>query len=330
MSAGRGPLLAVDELRGEIFTSSAQPLTAVDDVSFALARGEILALVGESGSGKSMVAAAILGLVDPPGRIVGGSMLFGSRELRGLSDRQLRGLRGDRLAMLFAGATTALNPMLRIDAQMIESLRAHRIISRSAARERCPVALARVGVAAPQECLRAYPNELPAGTRARVAIAIAFLHGPELIVADEPTLGLDLIVRAHIVVLLRKLVRDSGAALIWTTQDITMTSRLAERICVMYAGRIVEEGAADEVLSRPRHPYTRGLIDSTATHAAPRERLRQINGIAPSLGDLASGCAYRPRCPYATVECAEPVTLRAVGADRRRVRCIHPLRTQED
>ena len=159
MSAGRGPLLAVDELRGEIFTSSAQPLTAVDDVSFALARGEILALVGESGSGKSMVAAAILGLVDPPGRIVGGSMLFGSRELRGLSDRQLRGLRGDRLAMLFAGATTALNPMLRIDAQMIESLRAHRIISRSAARERCPIALARVGVAAPEECLRAYPNE---------------------------------------------------------------------------------------------------------------------------------------------------------------------------
>jgi peptide/nickel transport system ATP-binding protein len=318
------PLLSVVGL-STYFDTRAGVAKAVDDVSFALGRGEVLGLVGESGSGKSMTAYSILGLVDPPGRVVGGRIFFDGRDLAALSDEEMRQLRGNRIAMIFQDPMLTLNPVLRIDTQMIEAVRAHADVSWGAARERSREALLKVGIPAPDERLSGYPHQFSGGMRQRVAIAIAMLNRPDLIIADEPTTALDATIQGQILYEMQKLTREAGAALLWITHDLSVIAGLADRVCVMYAGRIVEQGATEAVLDTPRHPYTRGLLDSVPGNARPREKLRQIQGMTPPLTELPSGCAFRPRCLYATAECSETPETRPYGAIGQTIRCFHPL-----
>src|SRR5215831_11012412 len=256
---------------------------AVDGVSFSVRRGEVLGLVGESGSGKSMTAYSILGLVEPPGRVVAGRILFGGIDRAALSAEEMRQIRGNRIAMIFQDPMATLNPVLRIDTQMIEAIFAHESTSRSAARERAREALAKVGIPSPDERLEAYPHQFSGGMRQRVAIAIALLNRPDLVIADEPTTALDATIQAQILHEMQKLTSETGAALIWITHDLSVIAGLADRVCVMYAGRIVEQGATVDVLGAPRHPYTGGLLSSIPGNASPRERLRPIQGMTPPL-----------------------------------------------
>ncbi|HEX8010738.1 MAG TPA: ABC transporter ATP-binding protein [Casimicrobiaceae bacterium] len=317
-------LLSVTGLNTHVVTP-AGVAKAVDDVSFSVRRGEVVGLVGESGSGKSMTAYSILGLVDPPGRVVGGRIVFDGRDLATLGTGEMRQLRGNRIAMIFQDPMLTLNPVLRIDTQMVEAILAHQRISTAEALQRAREGLVKVGIASPDPRLRAYPHELSGGMRQRVAIAIALLNRPDLVIADEPTTALDATIQGQILYELQKLTREAGAALIWITHDLSVISGLADRVCVMYAGRIVEQGATADVLGSPRHPYTRGLLDSIPANAEPRERLKPIPGMLPPLTELPSGCAFRPRCPYATAECGEIPPVRPYGAVGQSIRCFHPL-----
>ena len=315
-------LLEVEGLRTHFFTK-AGVVKAVDDVSFAVDRGRVLGLVGESGSGKSMTGYSILGLVDPPGRIVAGSIRLDGRELTTLDDRAWRNLRGNRVAMVFQDPMMTLNPVLRIDTQMVEAVRAHHDVSDSAALERCREALVRVGIPSPDERLRGYPHQFSGGMRQRVAIAIALVNKPDVVIADEPTTALDVTIQGQILHEMQRLCRDSGTALIWITHDLSVIAGLADEVCVMYAGRIVEAGAVDEVLDSPMHPYTRGLLDSVPSRNTPGRPLAQIRGMTPSLLKLGEACAFRERCSRAIDPCrsAPPVQL----AGSRSVRCVNPL-----
>ena len=302
---------------------------AVDEVTFSVRRGEVLGLVGESGSGKSMTAHSILGLVEPPGRVVAGKILFGGRDLAALTDAEMRQVRGNRIAMVFQDPMGTLNPVLRIDTQMVEAVLAHEAMSRAAARDRARAALGRVGIASPDEGLDAYPHQVSGGMRQRVAIAIALLNRPDLVIADEPTAALDATIQGQVLYEMQKLTLESGAALIWITHDLSVVAGLADRVCVMYAGRIVEQGATADVLRAPRHPYTGGLLASIPGSAAPRERLRPIQGMTPSLTDLPTGCHFRPRCPRATAQCTAVPETRPYGAIGQSIRCFHPLQDAE-
>ena len=319
---GSQVLLEVDNLQTEFATRDGV-LRAVQGVSFGLDRGQILGLVGESGSGKSVTGFSILGLIDPPGRIAGGSVRFDGQELVGAPEQRLRALRGKRIAMIFQDPMMTLNPVLSVETQMVETVLAHEQVSRQAARDRALDALGRVGIASPQERLAQYPHQFSGGMRQRVAIAIALLHNPDLIIADEPTTALDVTVQGQILYEMQKLVREVGSALIWITHDLAVIAGLADRVAVMYAGRIVEEGAVDEVLGAPAHPYTRGLLDSVPANNVGARRLNQIPGMTPSLLKLAPGCAFRERCKYAAERCGQMPELAALGA--RRVRCHFPL-----
>ncbi|MBI3899837.1 MAG: ABC transporter ATP-binding protein [Gammaproteobacteria bacterium] len=316
------PILSVDGLQ-TVFVGKGSVLKAVDDVSFQVAPGEVLGLVGESGSGKSVTAYSIMGLVDPPGEVIGGRILFRGQDLRQLQPEQWRSLRGNRLAMIFQDPAMALNPVLRIDTQMIEAIKAHERVSSNAARARARAVLVQVGIAAPDERLRAYPHQFSGGMRQRVAIAIALLHKPDLIVADEPTTALDVTLRGQILYEVQKLCRESGTSLLWITHDLSVIAGLADRVCVMYAGRIVEQGSVQQVLEAPLHPYTRGLIDSVPTRDRRGQPLTPIPGSAPSLQNLPHGCAFRERCSYATDVCGEEPLLSAQHG--RQFRCFHPL-----
>jgi peptide/nickel transport system ATP-binding protein len=302
-------VLALKDLRTH-FHTRAGVVPAVDGVSFTLERGRVLGLVGESGSGKSVTGFSILGLVDPPGRIVGGSIRLDGQELVGMPQDELRQLRGRRIAMVFQDPTTTLNPVLTIGQQMTLALRAHEPVSTAGARGRARDALGLVGIPSPEERLDAYPHQFSGGMRQRVAIAIAMLHRPDLIIADEPTTALDVSIR------------ESGTALLWITHDLAVISSLADEVCVMYAGRIVERGRTSELLERPRHPYTRGLLDSVPSLAEPGAELRQIPGTTPSLVGIAPGCAFRARCARADGVCSTMPELAEAG---RAARCHHPL-----
>ncbi len=315
-------LLSVQGLRTEFATRDGV-LPAVADVSFELARGEVLGLVGESGSGKSVTGFSILGLIDPPGRIAAGRIVFDGAELVGAPPESLRRLRGKRIAMIFQDPMMTLNRVLSIETQMVETVQAHESTSRDAARRRAIDALGRVGIASAAERLAQYPHQFSGGMRQRVAIAIALLHKPDLIIADEPTTALDVTVQGQILYEMQKLVRESATALIWITHDLAVVAGLADRIAVMYAGRIVELGEAAAVLDAPAHPYTRGLLDSVPAATRPGSRLRQIRGATPSLLRLGAGCAFRERCDRAATECAIMPPL-AVH-DGRTVRCVRPL-----
>jgi len=315
-------LLEVANLQTEFATRDGV-LRAVQEVSFELDRGQILGLVGESGSGKSVTGFSILGLIDPPGRIAGGSVKFDGRELVAAPESELRALRGKRIAMIFQDPMMTLNPVLSVDTQMVETVLAHEKVSRNAARARAIDALGRVGIASPEERLAQYPHQFSGGMRQRVAIAIALLHSPDLIIADEPTTALDVTVQGQILYEMQKLVREVGSALIWITHDLAVIAGLADRVAVMYAGRIVEEGAVDDVLESPAHPYTRGLLDSVPANNVGSRRLNQIPGMTPSLLRLSAGCAFRDRCSYAQARCEQMPELAAHGAGK--VRCHFPL-----
>ena len=318
-------LLEVEGLRTHFFTKTGV-VKAVDEVSFTLDRGEIVGLVGESGSGKSITGYSIMGLVDPPGRIVAGSIRLDGRELTSLDAESMRRLRGNRVAMIFQDPMMTLNPVLRIDRQMTEAILAHDDVTEASALERARDALERVGIPSPDERLKAYPHQFSGGMRQRVAIAIALLNRPDLVIADEPTTALDVTIQGQILHEVQKLARETGTALVWITHDLSVVAGLADRVCVMYAGRIVEQGTTAQVLETPAHPYTQGLLDSVPSRNAPGARLRQIPGMTPSLADLPPGCAFRERCSRADAACGEAPAMRVRDDDARRgVRCHHPL-----
>jgi peptide/nickel transport system ATP-binding protein len=320
--AVRQPVLAVKNLQMQFATRDGV-VKAVDDVSFSVMPGEIMGLVGESGSGKSMTAYSIMRLIDAPGKIVGGSVLLNGMELLDLSAEQMRHVRGNRIAMIFQDPMMTLNPVLRIDTQMIEAVRAHQKVGKAAAREMARDALARVGIASPDERLLAYPHQFSGGMRQRVAIAIALLNKPDLIICDEPTTALDVTIQGQILYEMQKLCRESGTALIWITHDLSVIAGLADSLAVMYAGRIVESGSVRDVLEQPRHPYTYGLIASSPSRNKRGEPLRQIAGVTPSLLNPPSGCAFRTRCERATAIC-ESTPQSTVEGDRT-LRCFHPI-----
>jgi peptide/nickel transport system ATP-binding protein len=317
-------VLTVEGLRTHFFTK-AGVVKAVDDVSFTVGRGEVLGLVGESGSGKSMTGYSLMGLVDAPGRIVDGKLVLDGVDLRALSPEGLRHMRGNRMAMIFQDPMMTLNPVLRIDVQMIEAILAHDNVSHAAARERARETLVKVGIPSPDERLEAYPHQFSGGMRQRVAIAIALLNSPDLIIADEPTTALDVTIQGQILYEMQKLTRDTGTAVIWITHDLSVVAGLADRVAVMYAGRIVEQGTTEEVLGRPAHPYTQGLLDSVPANNDRGQRLRQIPGMTPSLLDLPPGCPFRERCSYADGDCLADPKVRAAGGATQTVRCFHPL-----
>ncbi|MBP0617713.1 ABC transporter ATP-binding protein [Jiella mangrovi] len=315
-------LLQVEDLATHFFTRDGVA-KAVDGVSFSLDRGEILGLVGESGSGKSVTGFSLLGLVDPPGRIVSGKIVFDGEDLVKGGEPMMRTLRGKRIAMIFQDPMMTLNPVLRIDTQMVETVLAHERISRKSALERCREALARVGIASPDERLKSYPHQFSGGMRQRVAIAIALLHEPDLIIADEPTTALDVTIQAQILSEVQKLCADTGLAMIWITHDLAVVSGLADQLAVMYAGKIIETGETGRVIEAPLHPYTKGLIASVPQGQKHGALLAQIPGTTPSLLNLPEGCSFRPRCPRADAACQEEPPLGALLPGRA-ARCFHP------
>ncbi len=299
------PTLAVRGLKTHFFTE-AGVVKSVDGVDLSVDRGEILGLVGESSSGKSVTGFSLLGLIDPPGRIVEGSIRLNGEELTAASPKRLRQLRGDRIAMIFQDPMMTLNPVLKIETQMVETLQAHVKIGHAEARARARDALGRVGIPSQEERLDAYPHQFSGGMRQRVAIAIALLHGPDLIVADEPTTALDVTIQAQILSEVQTLCRETGTALIWITHDLAIISGLADRVAVMYAGRIVETGDIADVVSAPRHPYTHGLIGSVPSRNQRGQRLTQIPGMTPSFLSLPPGCAFAPPAARGRTRRARP------------------------
>lgn len=315
-------ILEVTDLKTHFFTR-AGVVKAVDGVSFSVGRGEIVGLVGESGSGKSVTGFSLMGLVDAPGRIVSGSVKLNGEELIGLSWNQMRALRGSRIAMVFQDPMATLNPVLTIGTQMRLAISAHVRVSNQAADVRAAEVLTRVGIPEAQSRLGAYPHEFSGGMRQRVAIAIALLHGSQVLVADEPTTALDVSIQAQILTEMRDLAAETGTALVWISHDLATVSTLANRLLVMYAGRIVEQGPVATVLRDPRHPYTAGLLRSLPATAKPGDDLFQIPGTTPSLLDPPAGCPFRPRCDYASKSCSMDPPLEMTG--NRGFRCFHPL-----
>ncbi len=317
------PVLSVSNLKTHFFTR-AGVVKSVDGISFEVNRGEVMGLVGESGSGKTVTGFSIMGLVDAPGLIVEGSIKLNGRELVGLPENEMRTFRGREVAMIFQDPMMTLNPVLRIDTQMMEAVLAHESVSKQEARTRARDALGKVGIPSPEERLSAYPHQFSGGMRQRVAIAIALLNKPSLIVCDEPTTALDVTIQSQILAEMQKLCAETGTALIWVTHDLTVVAGLADRLAVMYAGRIVESGRIDDVLDHPIHPYTFGLLGSVPSRGKRGEPLRQIPGSAPSLARLPEGCAFRPRCTFQTEQCShEPAA--TTYAESRMARCWHPL-----
>ncbi len=318
------PALDVQGLTTRFDTRSGT-VTAVDDVSFAVEPGCIMGLVGESGSGKSVTGFSILGLIDEPGRVSGGRVMVEDTDLRALAPDVMRSMRGRKVSMVFQDPMMTLNPVLRIGEQMAMAVRVHEPMPKSRALQRARDALAKVGIPSPEERLAAYPHQLSGGMRQRVAIATALLHQPAVIIADEPTTALDVSIQGQILAEVRRLADETRTAIVWITHDLAVVSSLADDICVMYAGKIVERGTAEEVIGRPRHPYTLGLLQSVPSQHEPGTRLPQIPGSTPQLSHLPSGCPFRNRCPRATQICttAPPMT----GTGNRSALCHHPLET---
>jgi peptide/nickel transport system ATP-binding protein len=285
------------------------PHRALRGVSFALDRGERLGIVGESGAGKSMAAFAIINLIADPGRISGGSVVFDGQRLDTMDTEALRSIRGDRIAMIFQDPMMTLNPVLTIGAQMVETLHAHRDISAAEARRIAIEKLDLVAVPSAAARFDNYPHELSGGLRQRVVIAIALLCDPEIIIADEPTTALDVTIQAEIMALLMRLCDESDMGLILITHDLAVVSESCQRLAVMYAGRMIEEGPAEAILTAPRHPYTRGLIGALPQMNTRGGLLQQIRGSMPGIDDLPEGCAFHPRCDHAISACRATVPM---------------------
>ncbi|MGE5283042.1 MAG: ABC transporter ATP-binding protein [Chloroflexota bacterium] len=324
MSVGTGTLLAVRDLRVGFVTEGGL-LQAVDGVSFDLAAGEVLSIVGESGSGKSVTAQTILGLTRSPNARIEGSVRLGESELLAAGDEEMQRVRGNRVAMVFQDPMTSFNPVYRIGAQIGEAIRAHRgEVSKDEARERTVELLDSVGIPDAGRRVDSYPHEFSGGMRQRAMIAMALALEPDVLIADEPTTALDVTVQAQILRLLERLNEERGLATILITHDLGVVAEVADRVLVMYAGRVVEEGTLDEIFYEPRHPYTWGLLGSLTRLDRERpERLPQIGGSPPSLLDLPAGCSFRPRCPHAFDRCMQMPDLEArlPDAPNHRDRC---------
>jgi oligopeptide/dipeptide ABC transporter ATP-binding protein len=298
-------LLEIADLQTHFFTS-AGVVRAVDGISYDVAPGETVAIVGESGCGKSVSALSILRLVaDPPGRIVGGSIRFEGRDLLGLGDEEIRRVRGKDIAMVFQEPMTSLNPVLTIGRQLTETLEQHLAMTREQARARAVELLAMVGISDAERRLNQYPHHFSGGMRQRVMIAMALSCEPKLIIADEPTTALDVTIQAQILELMKDLTRRLGVALIIITHNLGIVARYADRVNVMYAGKIIESGRARDIYHHPRHPYTLALLRSVPRMDRPRRaRLDPVQGQPPDLSRLDGGCAFRPRCGFAGPRCA--------------------------
>jgi peptide/nickel transport system ATP-binding protein len=278
-------------------------LKGIDGVSFEIAPGEVLGVVGESGAGKSVTGAAVIGLIDPPGRIAGGEVRLSGQRIDNLPAEELRRLRGKRIGMIFQDPLTSLNPLYRVGDQLVETIQTHLPLSGTAARRRAVELLAEVGIPAPDRRVDGYPHEFSGGMRQRVVIALALCAEPELIIADEPTTALDVSVQAQIISLLKRLGRDHGTAIMLVTHDMGVIAETADRVAVMYAGRIAEIGPVQDVVHDPLHPYARGLMGAIPTLAQDADRLVQIPGAMPRLSAIPPGCPFNPRCPHAWERC---------------------------
>jgi len=296
------PVLSVRDLTVEIPTRHAV-LRPVDAVNFDIAAGEVLGVVGESGAGKSMTGNAVIGLLDRPAHIAGGEIWLDGERIDQLQGDALRHLRGKRIGMVFQDPLTSLNPLLTIGEQLTETIQAHLDVSGAEAKERAVNGLKEVGIPAAEERIDAYPHQFSGGMRQRVVIALALCAEPSLIIADEPTTALDVSVQAQIIALLKRLCHEHGTAVMLITHDMGVIAEAADRVAVMYAGRMAELGPAREVLTDPAHPYTVGLMGSTPLASAGKERLNQIEGSMPRLDDLPAGCAFSSRCPHAKDKC---------------------------
>ena len=318
-------LLEVNDLRTQFPTRNGL-VRAVDGISFHLDPGEVLGVVGESGCGKSITALSIMRLIAPPGKIVSGEIIFDGKDLLKVSDAEMRRIRGDDIAMIFQDPMTSLNPVFTVGEQIAEALRLHRKLSRNAAREAAIAAMREVAIPDPARRINDYPHQLSGGMRQRVMIAMALACDPKLLIADEPTTALDVTIQAQILELLEELQRKRGLSVLLITHDLGVVAEVADRVAVMYTGRIVEESAVEELFRQPKHPYTEGLLRSvpklTAVEVGKKERLETIEGVVPSPTNLPPGCHFAPRCPYRMPRCTEeeiPLYQLESGAE---VRCV--------
>jgi peptide/nickel transport system ATP-binding protein len=313
------PLLSVRDLE-VAFPTRRATLTAVDRVSFDIAAGEVLGVVGESGAGKSLTGAAIIGLLEPPGRIVGGEVRLKGRRIDNLAPEEMRKVRGKRIGMVFQDPLTSLNPLYRVGDQIVETIRTHLRVSEAEARERAISLLQEVGIQGARARIDSYPHAFSGGMRQRVVLALALCAEPDLLIADEPTTALDVSIQAQIIALLKRLCRERGTAVMLITHDMGVIAETADRVAVMYAGRIAEIGPVRDVVQKPRHPYTRGLMGAIPTLGAEATRLVQIPGSMPRLSAIPRGCAFNPRCDSAFDRCRiEPPE--GMGAGSSKVAC---------
>jgi len=308
------PLLEVRNLRVE-FPTRRGTLLALDDISFSIAPGEILGVVGESGAGKSLTGAAIIGLLDPPGRIAGGEIRLAGQRIDNLPYDAMRKIRGRQIGAIFQDPLTSLNPLYTIGRQLIETIRTHLPVSEDDARARAVKLLRETGIQGAEQRIDQYPHQFSGGMRQRVVIALALAAEPKLIVADEPTTALDVSIQAQIISLLKRVCKEHGAAVMLVTHDMGVIAETCDRVAVMYAGRIAEVGPVADVIHRPSHPYTVGLMGSIPAMDEERERLAQIDGAMPRLTAIPKGCAFNPRCPKVFDRCkVERPSLMDAGA----------------
>jgi peptide/nickel transport system ATP-binding protein len=309
-------LLSVENLRVE-FPTRRGTLVAVDRISFHIDEGEVLGVVGESGAGKSLTGAAIIGLLEPPGRVAEGSIVFDGERIDDIGYEKMRRLRGNQIAMIFQDPLTSLNPLFTVGRQLTETIRTHVSIDERKARVRAIELLNEVGIPAADRRVDQYPHEFSGGMRQRVVIALALAVNPRLIIADEPTTALDVSIQAQIITLLKRLCREHGTSVMLITHDMGVIAETADRVAVMYAGRIVEIGPVGDVIKRASHPYTRGLMNSIPVIRQDIEQLVQIDGSMPRLTDIPPGCAFNPRCPQVFETCrTERPELVDVGATK--------------
>ncbi|MGQ3354528.1 MAG: ABC transporter ATP-binding protein [Phreatobacter sp.] len=296
------PVLSVRDLVVQ-FPTRRGVLTAVDRISFDIAPGEVVGVVGESGAGKSMTGAAVIGLLEPPGRIAGGEILLKGERIDNLAPEAMRKIRGKRIGMVFQDPLTSLNPLYTVGEQLMETIQTHTRLTNAQARARAIDLLTEVGIPAPDKRIDAYPHQFSGGMRQRVVLALALCAEPELVIADEPTTALDVSVQAQIITLLKNLCKEHGTAVMLITHDMGVIAETADRVAVMYAGRIAEIGPVQDVIKRARHPYTEGLMGSIPSLDATSDRLVQIPGSMPRLTAIPQGCAFNPRCPKVFDRC---------------------------
>lgn len=322
-------ILEINNLKTSFFTDDGE-VPAVDDVNFSIKPGEILGVVGESGCGKSVTSLSVMGLVPPPGKIVAGDIRFKDEELTKATERRMRQIRGNEIAMIFQEPMTSLNPVFTIGSQLIEGIRLHNKLSKKEAVSRAVQILKKVGLPRADQLLKEYPHQLSGGMRQRVMIAMAMACEPALLIADEPTTALDVTIQAQILDLMKRLNEDSNTSILLITHDLGVVADLCDRIVVMYAGKVVEEGSVRDIFNNPQHPYTEGLIQSVPDMRTKQKRLYSIPGNVPKPGSVQHGCLFTPRCKYVFDRCTAENPQLLETEDGHQVRCfLHEKSKQE-